>query len=190
MTDKYLDIARNLQQGLWTHRLASAGCVAKTTARGSSLQTPASWLTEYIMTNGSKLLICSVVIIEDVIIIAIVYSFSSVNDASWSSLNSYVISQAVLLICHGDFSAGRRPFWCYHFHQQIHRARCQWDALQSGQCHQISPQPEHCPQRYQAREPTGKWIFSFLYCWILESVWEKVCACPSLHTHAKLISPF
>lgn len=114
-------------------------------------------------------------------------SFS--KNVTWSSPNFSVISQTMLFISHGNFAPGRRSFWCYYFHQQIHRAGCQWDALQSGQCHQISSQPEHCPQGYQAGEFTGKWRFIFQYCWWLGSVWEKVCT-SSFHMPAKFISVF
>lgn len=55
-----------------------------------------------------------------------------------------------------DSLTGGRSFRCHHLCQQVHRERRQRHALQSGQCHQIPPQPQHCTQRHQTRKPAGE----------------------------------
>lgn len=60
------------------------------------------------------------------------------------------------LSVHYDLSTGGRSVRCHHLCQQIHGERRQRHALQSGQRHQIPPQPQHSAQRHQTRKPAGE----------------------------------
>lgn len=51
---------------------------------------------------------------------------------------------------------GGRSLWCNHLLQQVHRARRQLYAVQSGKCHQVPAQSQYCPQRHKTRKPVGE----------------------------------
>lgn len=65
--------------------------------------------------------------------------------------------QLLLKLSHfpDSLPSGRRSLWCYHLLQQIHRARRQLYAVQSGKRHQVPAQPQHRPQRHKTRKPVG-----------------------------------
>lgn len=79
-------------------------------------------------------------------------------------------------------STGGRSVWRHHLGQQIHGEGRQWNALQSGQRHQIPPQSQHSAQRHQTRKPAGEFAPSGIY------------ACPystrSLHVTCTVWPPF
>lgn len=78
-----------------------------------------------------------------------------------------------------DLSTGGRSVRCHHLCQQIHGARRQRHALQSGQCHQIPPQPQHCAQRHQTRKPAGEFCMCPYTTWSYNLLQYRLSLLPS-----------